>query len=321
MASKLTRISAEEFDGLPAWRLTAADGASALIAQRGATLISWQPAPGAPSVIDGYQSAEELLNRTGNRSLVEGPWVGPIGAGTYRFAGKDRKVKGDGEGALIGDLDFKRVRAGDALMLSTRFKGIAAYPWKLEISVVFALEQGADSGRHLSVTIQAENISGASVPLALGWRPYVRFPGMEGISNLSLSVQARTRIATNQQGIPIAGDAALTGVASPILREYIGKESLDAVFGDLVPNSGGVVVTQLRDPVRGSLLQLTQEPAESPYVRVSTADDLSRGSRGSLLLSPRTALVNSFNRPDQASLVQLAEGDVRSLTATLSYWQ
>ncbi|VDG76338.1 putative aldose-1-epimerase [Actinobaculum suis] len=317
MAQQLTRISAEEFDGVPAWRLRSPDGATGLIARQGGTLLSWQPEPGV-EVIDGYTTAAELQAVAGKRSLISVPWVGEIDGGTYQFGGKTYQVKQTANG-LLSKVEMRRVRAGDALMLAGTIKPSAAYPWKLEVSVVFALEQGLDERRHLSLTVSVKNASGEEAPVAIGWSPYVKLPEVAGISNLSLSVRARTRIAANPAGVPIPGDAALTGVSSPVVYEYIGREKLRETFTNLVPNSDGVVVTRIGDPATGSFLQLTQEPAESPFVAVSTGDSLERDARQALALAPRTAMVNAFNRPDQAVFLRLGRGERRSMTATLSY--
>lgn len=54
-----TTVESTVFDGLPAWKLSSASGASAVVAERGATLISWEPQAGV-NVIDGYVSRAEL---------------------------------------------------------------------------------------------------------------------------------------------------------------------------------------------------------------------------------------------------------------------
>ena len=42
MTKNVPAVTQHEFDGLPAWKLTSPTGAEALVAERGATLISWQ---------------------------------------------------------------------------------------------------------------------------------------------------------------------------------------------------------------------------------------------------------------------------------------
>ena len=91
MTKNVPAVTQHEFDGLPAWKLTSPTGAEALVAERGATLISWQPRPEV-EVIDGYESAEELEAQTGDRSLVMLPWCGRIAEGTYSFGGARYKL-------------------------------------------------------------------------------------------------------------------------------------------------------------------------------------------------------------------------------------
>ena len=64
MAS-VTVINEESFDGQPAWRMTGPDGSAALIAARGATLLSWEPVSGAEII--ALQAAEQFVLYTGIR--------------------------------------------------------------------------------------------------------------------------------------------------------------------------------------------------------------------------------------------------------------
>ena len=321
MATFLTTIEQADFCGMPAWKLTAPEGQSALIAERGATLISWQPKH-EYDVIDGYTSAEELTGHIGNRSLVMAPWCGRIAGAQYRFDGVDYSV-GDpalgGLGGRVAALDFTRVPAGDALQLQARLSGTEEYPWDLEVTVIFSLEGGAQGFEHLSVAIEVVNSSESPAPVSIGWHPYLRLPGMEGISNLSLRVPARTKVLTDSRMIPLHGDAAFAGISAPATVDYLGQQKLDDSYTELVPNEDGVVVTSLTNPARGEQMLVTQEPAEAPVVHIFTGDGLPRGARTSIAVEPCSALPDAFNRADSASRLVLEPGASRGLTATLSY--
>lgn len=321
MAAFVTSIEEEDFCGRQAWRLTSPDGPTALIAERGATLLSWQPAPGQ-EVIDGYQNSAELDSHCDGRSLVMVPWCGRIAGGTYAYRGQRYQASEPGQaglGALIADLDFKRVPAGDALQLTGRLNGSPGYPWPLDISVIFSLEGGVGGFEHISITIDVTNIAGEAAPVSIGWHPYVKMPGMDGISNLSLNVPARARVLTDQRLIPLLGDAAFAGISAPARFDYVGNESIDESYSQLVPNEDGVVVTSVTNPARGTQILLTQEPSEAPVVHVFTGDGLPRDARKSIALEPCSAIPDAFNRADQASRIPLDAGATRSLTATLSY--
>lgn len=322
MTKNVPAVSQHEFDGLPAWKLTSPTGASALVSERGATLVSWQPRPGI-EVIDGYESAEELTAQVGHRSLVMLPWCGRIAKGTYSFGGKRYELPGGAElaglGGRTGSVDFRRVGTGTALVLRGRIPADSGYPWSIEATVVFALDAGIDGEEHLSVSISAENTSRMSAPVSLGWHPYVKVPGVCGISNLSLTVPARTKVLTDARIIPLPGDSAFAGVAAPVRFDYLGTTKIDQSFTNLVPESDGVVCTELKDPVRATRVRMTQEPSEALVTHVFTGDGLPRGARQSIALEPCSALSDAFRRADSAVRLPLEPGEKRTMTATLTY--
>lgn len=318
----VTAVERQDFFGMPAWRVSSPSGATALVAERGATVLSWQPRPG-DEVIDGYVSGEELDGHIGNRSLIMAPWCGRVAGGAYSFGGRSHRLPGGAElsglGGRVTGLDFARVGTGDPLVLKGSLQGDDGYPWDLEITVIVALEAGSDEQENLSVTIDVRNDSDAPAPVTLGWHPYVRMPGLAGISNLSLAIPARMKILTDSRIIPLPGDAAFAGVKAPVRHDYIGSLRMDQAYTHLVPDEDGVVVTELHDPARGSRVLLTQEPSEAPVVHVFTGDGLPRAERQSIALEPCSALSDAFNRADAKARLALEPGRTRSLTATLSY--
>ncbi len=322
MGAALVPISEEGFDGLRAWRIGAPDGSTALVAERGATLLSWRPLGGA-EVVDGYENAGEVEAAVSGRSLVMAPWAGTLRDCQYVHEGTRYDVasltRGDPARSLAYGVDFVRREAGDALHLQTDLPATDGYPWPMRVSVLFALEAGAGRLAHLSATIGVENLGDSTAPVSLGWMPFVRLPGRSGISNLSVRVPARTRVMADARGVPFNGDAAYGGIQTPEQIDYIGTTRLDQSYTDLVPDENGVVVTTVTDPVSGVRVSLTQEPSEAPVVRVSTGDSFERGPRGSIGLAPCSALPNAFNRADEAARLSLRPGQTRSLTSTLTY--
>ncbi len=321
MVASETSIERADFHGQPAWRLISPSGASALIAERGATLLSWQPRPGA-EVIDGYVDSDELIGFVSARSLIQAPWCGRLSGGSYLFQGQRYTVEHEGDVAYptrVSGLDFVREAAGDALLLRAILPGVEGYPWDLALTVVFSLEGGSEGQEHLSVSIEALNVSEETAPVALGWHPYIKMPGLDGISNVSLTVPARSKILMDKRQVPLHGDAAFSGIAAPARYDYLGHQQIDHSFSSLVPNLDGVVVTSVKNPVRGTEVQVTQEPSEAPVMHVFTGDGLPRAPRTSIALEPYSALPNAFNRADAASRLPLLPGDRRALTVTLSY--
>ena len=166
----VTAVERQDFFGMPAWRVSSPSGATALVAERGATVLSWQPRPG-DEVIDGYVSGEELDGHIGNRSLIMAPWCGRVAGGAYSFGGRSHRLPGGAElsglGGRVTGLDFARVGTGDPLVLKGSLQGDDGYPWDLEITVIVALEAGSDEQENLSVTIDVRNDSDAPAPVTL----------------------------------------------------------------------------------------------------------------------------------------------------------
>ncbi|MDP9801691.1 aldose 1-epimerase [Arcanobacterium wilhelmae] len=315
-----TTVEKAEFDGMPAWRLTSTSGATALVAEQGATVISWEPAAGA-HVISGYANAGELRAGVGGRSAVLAPWMGHMEGDSYSFDGAEYNVGGVPEGflGLVKDAPFTMRNADSTLTLEYSYSGSEAYPWPFDISVTFSLDSGADAAEHLSVTLAATNRSDVAVPLALGWSPYLAMPGVSSIKNLSVEIPARTKILTDANSVPLRGEAAYSGVKAPVVIDYIGTKSFATYYRGLVPNDAGVVVTSILNPSSAAQITLTQEPAEAPVVYVDSGDRLDRDARKSLCLAPISHHADSFNRYDSAPSLRLQPGNTRYMTATLTY--
>lgn len=315
-----TTVEKTEFDGLPAWRLTSTSGVTALVAELGATVISWEPTPGA-HVISGYADAKELREGVGGRSAVLAPWMGYMEGDSYTANGVEYNVGSVPEGflGLVKDAPFFMRNADSTLTLSYSFDGSEIYPWPFEISVTFSLDSGADDVEHLSVTLAATNRSEMTAPLALGWSPYLSMPGANSIKNLSVEIPARTKILTDSHAVPLQGEAAYSGVKAPVVIDYIGTKSFATYYRGLVPNDAGVVRTSILNPSSAAEITLTQEPAEAPVVYVDSGDRLDRDARKSLCLAPISHHADSFNRYDSAPSLAVKPGHTRYMTATLTY--
>lgn len=314
-------VAKETFDGLDAYRIESGR-ASALIAARGATLLSWDPGIGE-SVIAGYDSAAELAAEDGCRSAILAPWPGRVRDAQFSFGGQaiNLRVEDDGHArhGFVSRKDFEVVSQAHTLTLRYVHGGDEEWPWPFELTATYSLESGDDGAEHLSLTLELRNTSDGPAPAALGWHPLVRLPGMETINNLSLTVPARTQIATTRDLIPLPGDAAYSGIHAPMSVDYIGSRVFDTGYTSLVPDEEGVVTTKVSDPRSGHSVSLIQEPGEAPVVLIWTSDSATREPRGSIALEPYSHMADALNRADTASQIELEAGQSRTLTATLSY--
>lgn len=311
-------VVAEDFGGIPAWRLTSSSGATALVAQHGATLLSWEPRPGK-NLIAGYQSAAELQAGVDGRSRFSAPWVGPIAGSGFPFQNKQLYVGAALASGLADPADFTVSAAETRLGMRCELPDCAEYPWPLELTASFALETGADGLESLSVTFEVWNLAAEDAPVSVAWQPYLQLPGVSKVSNLAMHVPARTKILTDELGVPLPGESAYAGVKAPFEIGYLGNTKVDTIFRGLVPGENGVVTSWLADPASSTRVIVAQEPAEAPVLRVSTGDSMTRNPRSAIAFAPMSHVPDAANRPDAAGTLAVAPGNSRQMTVTITY--
>lgn len=307
--------------GGKAWRLDQ-DRASALIAARGATVISWDPGVGE-SVIAGYQTPEELEEGKGSRSRILAPYPGRINHGTFTWNGQRMSLPLSSDGharhGFVSGLEFEQVAKGATLQLRAQHEANDEWPWSFVVDVVYALGAGEGDSARLAVDISVTNLAPDVAPVSLGWHPLVRFPGGGKITDLSLRIPARKKISTSPDLIPLPGESGYAGIHAPVVMDRIGKTEIDTAYMGLVPNDEGVVKTTVKNSLTGRTISLVQEPAEAPVIVVWTGDSLDRGAREAIALEPHSHVPDAVNRADASSSIGLKPGETRSMTATLIY--
>ncbi|MPV37560.1 aldose 1-epimerase [Georgenia subflava] len=330
-----TGVERSTLDGEPTWVLTHPHGARVVVAETGATVLSWQ-APGRDGdlveLLDGYTSAAELAGRDGYRNAVLVPWSNRVRDAGYTFAGTHHDLApgaGSGREALHGLLTGARfVRAQASVRDSTLALRLVAtiepgqypgYPFSLDVSVTYALGVGSEGEARLGLQLEATNTGEVAAPVALGWHPYLRLPGHNAVDELELTVPARSRVLTDDRLVPLAGEQALAGVSAPVRLSPVGETVLDQAFTDLVPDDDGVVATVLRSARTGESLTVEQEPFQAQVVHVFTGDSLRRGPRASLAVEPCQLVADALNRPDCAEQLALAPGEQRQLVSDIVY--
>ena len=159
-------------------------GASAVIARRGATLLSWIPAPGdgRPSDhVDGYLDEAELVEQAGVRSGVMAPFSNRIRGGRYPFDGETHDllpgVPGPERTAYHGflreiDCEVVDVGTGESearLRLATdaiRPGVFAGYPFAIDLEVGYTL-----TATGLTLDIRGHNVGDRVAPTAAAGTP------------------------------------------------------------------------------------------------------------------------------------------------------
>ncbi len=199
------------------------DGEAALVLRAGATSFTVLPEVGLIGASLVHEGGEYLdfggadRARAGHTTGLPllAPWANRLSSDRYRSGSTkvdltDADVHRDASGlpihgVLVGATGWEilsvRIRSGEA-SVSARYDASAdarlmsVFPFEHEIGVGFALAEG-----RLTVTTTIEATGRRSVPVAFGWHPYFRLPGMTR-DRLRLAMPDRTRLVTDARGIP-----------------------------------------------------------------------------------------------------------------------
>ena len=319
-----------KFGSLATLRLTDPDsGSFAVVALRGATLLSWEPGirNGVPhgGVIDGYRDETEFATQDGVRSGLMAPFSNRIRGGRYTFDGHQYDLMpGVSEQERLIYHGFLRLLDCDVVGVGTTDTGasvrlattairpgvFSGYPFAVDLEISYELTR-----RGLDVRVTGSNVGDRPAPYGCGWHPYFRL-GTGPIDSLILHVPARTAIRTDDALIPLAGERAFDRSVDddqPLFRtpQPIGDAVLDRSFTDLEFDGGGVARTVLSDPASGSSIAVWQRGG---LMHVFTGDTLARDRRASIALEPVELMTDAFNRPDCREPTRLGPGDRREFT-------
>ena len=311
------------FGGLDTVQLTDPDtGASAVVARRGATLLSWAPAGVPDGVVDGYSDEAEFAEQAGVRNGLMTPFSNRIRGGRYSFNGQQHDLlPGVPEPDRLAyhgflrllDCDVASVDAGDTearLRLASaaiRPGVFPGYPFAIDLEVGYTV-----TAQGLSLQVTARNVGDGPAPYGCGWHPYFRL-GAGPVDRLELHIPARTSIRTDDALIPLAGERAFQPVTQDERATFetprpVGDAVIDAAYADLEPGPDGLARTVLRDPDTGNTLTVRQRGG---LMHVFTGDTLDRDRRASIALEPVELMTDAFNRPDCRDAVVLAPGAER----------
>jgi aldose 1-epimerase len=314
------------FGGLPTLEVNDPDaGVSAVIALRGATLLSWDPGVGGRGVVDGYADEAEFASQSGVRNGLLAPFSNRVRDGRYTFdAAQLDLLPGVSESerliyhGFLRTLDCDvlnvevgpneaRIQLGTSAIRPGVFPG---YPFAIDLDITYVF-----SAHGLTLRVTGRNVGERAAPYGSGWHPYFRL-GENGIDHLELHVPARTSIRTDDDLIPLDGARAFQPVTEDERPTFgsptaVGDAVIDACYADLVPDADGVVRTTLRDPSTGRSLTVWQA---SGLMHLFTGDTLDRDQRASIALEPVELMTDAFNRSDCYDSVALAPGEERTFT-------
>ncbi len=241
----------------------------AVATEVGATLRHYALA-GEP-LIDGF-AVDEMAS--GGRGQVLAPWPNRLGDGRYTFEGQEERVplnEPERTNAIHGLVRWLRwtpvEHTADLVRLRCVLEPQPAYQWRLAVEVEYRL---SDEGLRIETT--ASNLTDSRAPFGIGFHPYLTV-GTASVDDAVLSVPARRRLLTDDQGLPV-GEAAVTGTAHDFVQPRpIGDAVLDTAFTDVVGGADGRARAVLADPVSGRHVTLWTDDTFR-YLMVFTGDTL-----------------------------------------------
>ncbi len=216
----------------------------AVVTEVGATLRSFT-VDDLP-VLDGF-GPDEWSH--GGRGQVLAPWPNRLGDGRYTFEGVeaqaplDEPSRGNAIHGLVRWRSWRMAgRAQNRVSMECELRPSPGYPFSLRLSIEYRL--GRDG---LTVTADAENIGACNLPVGLGFHPYLTV-GTATVDELHLTVPARTRVTTDERGLP-DGRRPVAGTPFDFMGgNVIGGLRLDTAFTDLVRDADGRARVELYDP-------------------------------------------------------------------------
>jgi len=241
------------------------------------------------SIIDNYQSLDELMVNSGYKSCILVPFPSRIENGKYCFDGKDYQLpvnETDKNNALHGlvynkHFDVTRQDVNDDFAkLTMRFiysSDIEGYPFPFEFILVYTL---SSNGMELYQSVN--NTGTANMPLGNGWHPYLSFN--EKVDNLLLKLPVTDKIELGDNLLPTGEITPYDSFRKP---KQIGDTSLDSSF---VVDKNAITTTMLSSPKKNATINIWQESEKYGFLQVYIPPN-----RNSIAIEPVTCSANAFN--------------------------
>jgi len=229
------------------------------------------------------------------------PWANRLSADGFAVAGisadvDDAAVGRDARGLPIHGLAAPPGAWGLAADGDTRAVAhlehapVPAFPFAHALDVELRLEAA-----RLTVTTTLEATGDVAVPVAFGWHPYLRLPGLAR-ERWALALPARTRLLLDGRGLPTGRT-----VGEPAERRALGADAYDDGFEDLAPGArfvvaggGQRIAVRMLDGYPAA--QLFAPPAVDVFCAepMTAPTDALRSGRGLRVVAPGEAFTARF---------------------------
>ncbi len=275
---------------------------AAIVTEVGATLRSYRS--GEMAHLDGF-SPGEMCDGGRGQPLV--PWPNRLADGSYRFREVDHQLPLDepeNHNAIHGlvrwaawaPVEVQPHRAVMSHVLHPR----PGYPFTLGLDLAYELVDGG-----LRVELRAANLGGGGpLPFGAGFHPYLTV-GTSSVDSVVLSLPGRTRLETDQRGIPV-GSSLVEGTSLDFrgAGRAVGPAQLDDCFAELERDREGIARAVLSDPATGRSLRLWVDRSFT-HLMVFSGDTLPAGARRrSLAVEPMTCPPNALRSGEGLTILE-----------------
>ncbi len=250
------------------------------------------------ALIEGF--AEDAVPDGGRGQLLM-PWPNRIRDGRYEHEGRIQQLaltepsRGNASHGLVRWASWSLVQhERDLLTLGYFLPAQTGYPWALELSITYALDEHG-----LRVTQAATNVSPTAAPYASGAHPYL-VAGPGPCDDWELTLPAATRLLTDDERLLPTGREAVAGTASDFrAARRIGSTVVNDAFTDLARDADARSTVVLRGEHAATALWVDRHHG---WLQVYTGED-TRTPRAAVAVEPMTAPPDAFNSREDLTLI------------------
>jgi len=258
------------------------------------------------SVIEGFQSYEELIQNSFMKSGRLIPFPNRILNGTYTFDGttfqlpvnekaRNNAIHGFFYNRNLAEKGVTVDQNQASIQLEYDYSGdYPGYPFAFKVQLIYILM----NSHEFKITSRIKNTDTRPLPLGEGWHPYFRFG--KKVDELFLKIPSTETLVLSNQMVP-TGEILQNETFSKLTQ--IGDQQLDTVFR--LKAEEGVSFAELVDKRENAILRAWQEtgPRKYNFMVVFIPPD-----RQSIAIEPMTCATNAFNNHD--GLIILEPGEV-----------
>ncbi len=245
------------------------------------------------SVLDGYKTADELVESLKSKSIKLIPFPNRLNKGRYTFQRKEYQMKQNpsknnhathgfvrDKGFVIDEIIRSEREASVIVKYTYDTKDEPGYPFPFVLKIKCTLNK-----KGFKVTTNIKNIGDSDLPIGDGWHPYFKLGSK--VDDLFIKLPSKKKIEIDETMLPTGGYKIIEEFMS---LTKIGDREFD--HGFILANKKDVVTTILNSPKDNLNLNFWQETGKWKY---NFLQIYTHPSRESIAIEPMTCQTNAFN--------------------------